>query len=140
LQQAARVFSKNSKLKFVYGDIFSGLLNDLKFDAIVFAASIQYFPDLSEILNVSINQLYTRGEIHITDTPIYKPAGLGEAKERTSVYYNSLGFPEMTKHYFHHCITELSAFHPKILHNPFSIKTRFLPKNHPFYWICIQKK
>lgn len=140
LQQAARVFNKNSKLKFVYGDIFSGLLNDLKFDAIVFAASIQYFPVLTEILNVSLNQLYPRGEIHITDSPIYKPAEVDAARERTRDYYNSLDFPEMTNHYFHHSITEFAAFQYKILHNPYSIKNRFLPKKQPFYWICIEKK
>ena len=52
LQQAARVFNQGSKLKFVYGNILSGILNDLTFDVIVFAASIQYFQSLPEILNV----------------------------------------------------------------------------------------
>jgi ubiquinone/menaquinone biosynthesis C-methylase UbiE len=44
IQQAARVFNGCQKIKFVYGDLRSGILYGRQFDIIVFAASIQYFP------------------------------------------------------------------------------------------------
>src|SRR6185437_11173827 len=44
LQQAARVFNNDPNLRFIHGDIRSGILEDRTFDVIVFAASLQYFP------------------------------------------------------------------------------------------------
>jgi len=139
LQQAARVFNTNSKLKFIYGDIRSGIINDLKFDVIVFAASIQYFPNLKEILDVSFSQLYTGGEIHITDTHFYKPGEVDAAIGRTKSYFTKIGFPEMCRYYYHHCITELDSYQYKILRNPFSIRNKFFGRN-PFFWISMKKK
>ncbi|MBS1597813.1 MAG: class I SAM-dependent methyltransferase [Bacteroidetes bacterium] len=139
LQQAARVFNTNSKLKFIYGDIRSGLINDLKFDVIIFAASIQYFPCLQEILDVSLSQLYSGGEIHIIDSHFYKPEEQDAASVRTKSYFGSMGFPEMSAYYYHHCITELDAYPYKVLRNPTSIKNKFFGRN-PFYWISFEKK
>ena len=139
LQQAARVFSNHSKLRFVCGDIRSAVLKDLKFNTIVFAASIQYFPDLQEILAVAFNQLYSGGEIHIIDSRFYKPAEVDAAAKRTIAYYLSLGFPEMANHYFHHCMTGLGGFSYKFLRNPDSLKLRLFGNKNPFYWICIKK-
>lgn len=139
LQQAARVFNTNSKLKFIYGDIRSGIINDLKFDIIVFAASIQYFPCVSEILNACLAQLYTGGEIHILDTHFYEPEEVPNAIERTKSYFDNMGFPEMSAYYYHHCITELESYPHKILRNPLSLKNKVFGRN-PFYWISIGKK
>ena len=55
LTQARKVFAKVTNLKFSEGDIRSGILGDEKFDLIVFAASIQYFESLKEILKVAIS-------------------------------------------------------------------------------------
>ena len=46
LQQAARVFSDISNIKFVYGDSSAVLSGNNKYDIIIFAASIQYFSSL----------------------------------------------------------------------------------------------
>src|SRR5882724_10097085 len=134
LQQAARVFNTNSKLKFIYGDIRSGIINDLKFDVIVFAASIQYFPNLKELLDVSLSQLYTGGEIQITDTHFYKQEEVDAAVGRSKSYFTKIGFPEMSRYYYHHCITELDSYPHKILRNPYSIRNKFFGRN-PFFWI-----
>jgi len=139
LQQAARVFNTNSKLKFIYGDIRSGIISDLKFDAIVFAASIQYFPCMKEILNAAQAHLFHDGEIHITDTHLYKPGDVNDAVNRSKSYFNSVGFPEMSGYYYHHSITELDSYPCKILRNPTSVRNKLFAKN-PFYWICIGKK
>ena len=139
LQQAVRVFTRKSKLKFIYGDIRSGMLNELKFDMIVFAASIQYFPSLTEIINVSLPRLKSEGEIHILDSPLYKASQLTAAKERSRVYYASLGMPEMARFYFHHPVSALSAFQHKVLSNPYSIRNRLFGKN-PFPWIVVKNQ
>jgi ubiquinone/menaquinone biosynthesis C-methylase UbiE len=140
LHQAARVFNRNSKLKFVYGDIRSDLLKDLKFDAIIFAASIQYFPDLKDIIQAALHQLNPGGEIHITDSHLYKSTQVDAAAKRTNDYYLSLGFPQMTHYYFHHCLDGLADFKYQIMRNPHSVKSRLFGNKNPFYWICIKNE
>ncbi len=140
LLQGARVFNSNSKLKFIYGDIRSGIVSDLKFDIIVFAASLQYFSGLKEILGLSLAHLYPDGEIHIIDSPFYKPKTVEAAINRTKSYYDQLGFPGMVQYYHHHCITDLQPYRFKILRNPFSIKNKLSGNNNPFPWICIKNK
>jgi SAM-dependent methyltransferase len=139
LQQAARVFNQGSKLKFVYGNILSGILNDLTFDVIVFAASIQYFHSLPELLNVSLGQLYRGGEIHILDSPFYKKEEITAAMQRSRAYYARLGFPVLADYYFHHSIGEMQPFNHKLLFDPSSIKNKLFGHKHPFPWICIKK-
>jgi SAM-dependent methyltransferase len=139
LQQASRVFNTNSKLKFIYGDIRTGIINDMQFDVIVFAASIQYFSSVSGILNACLQYLYQNGEIHIIDSPFYRKKEVEAARNRTKEYYSGLGFPGMTDYYYHHCITELDLYDHRLLRNPFSIRHKFFGNNHPFPWICIKK-
>lgn len=138
LQQAARVFNHQHNLKFVYCDVRSGILNDLKFDVIIFASSIQYFDSLETILSTMLLQLKPGGEIHITDTHLYKSGEVENARERTNDYYTFLGVPEMSDYYFHHCIDDLQGFNHRILYNPSSIKNKLFNKNNSFEWICIK--
>jgi len=70
LRQAARVFRGQSNLKFMCGDFYSDIMTGLTFDTIVFAASVQYFPSLNEVLGACLLRLKEKGEIHILDTPI----------------------------------------------------------------------
>ncbi|HVU54300.1 MAG TPA: class I SAM-dependent methyltransferase [Puia sp.] len=70
LQQAARVFRHQPNLKFMCGDFYSGIIQGLTFDAIIFSASIQYFPSLRDVLTAALMQLAPKGEIHILDTPL----------------------------------------------------------------------
>lgn len=139
LQQAVRVFAKKSRLKFIYGDIRSGMLNEIKFDVIVFAASIQYFPSLTEIMDATVSRLKPDGEIHILDTPLYKPSQVAAAHERSQAYYRGLGIPETGDHYFHHSIHALSPFQYKMLCNPNSLLNRLFGKN-PFPWIVVKNQ
>lgn len=139
LQQAARVFSDNAHLSFIYGDIASGILQDRLFDVIVFAASIQYFPCLSETLSNCLEHLKPGGEIHLIDSPLYDTRNIEAAKERSFEYYDSLGFPEMTDYYFHHDISCLQEFPHKILQNPNSILNKLWGTKDCFYWICLKK-
>jgi len=140
LQQAARVFSNISNIKFVYGDSSTILKGNNEYDIIIFAASIQYFSNLSEILKIALSHLSEGGEIHIVDSHFYTIKNLAAAKKATVDYYNELGFPEMAYHYFHHSIESLHSFPRRFLYNPASFTHRLFLGKHPFPWVCIKKQ
>lgn len=138
LKQASEVFDKPN-LRFVYGDIQdSSIPGD--FDIVVFAASIQYFPSLKEIVTSSFSLLNNEGEIHILDTPFYKKNEAVNAIARTKSYYTSAGIPEMAGYYFHHQVTDLENFKYSILSSGKGLFNKFLRINDPFPWIRIIKK
>lgn len=139
LQQAMRVFDKQPNLQFVLCDIRSDVLKNAQFDIIVFAASIQYFPSVPEIVGSALQLLKQNGEIHILDSPFYSPGEAERAKQRTLDYYKKMGFPEMSRHYFHHSIADLDLFNYRILFKP-ALFARFFPgPKNMFTWTCIKK-
>ncbi len=140
LQQAARVFSHIPNLHFIYGDIRSGLFGEMEFDCIVFAACIQYFPSLPEIIPQALSLLKWGGEIHILDSPFYKKAEIPAARQRTADYYKKAGLPEMTPHYFHHSREDLAIIDHELLYDPSSLQHFFSKKKNPFPWICIKRR
>jgi len=82
LQQAARIFRHQSNLKFMCGDFYSGIIQGLTFDAIIFSGSIQYFPSLANALTAALFQLKDDGEVHILDTSLSRK-DLSEFKYHT---------------------------------------------------------
>ncbi|MFI5187887.1 MAG: class I SAM-dependent methyltransferase [Chitinophagales bacterium] len=137
LDQAKRVFDPIENLEFFNCEIVDESIADEKFDAILFAASIQYFPSITETLTMALQLLNPDGEIHILDTFFYKSSELEMARKRSAEYYESIGFPDMSNHYFHHCIDELKPYHYKLFHNPDLIINRLMKNKNPFHWICI---
>lgn len=136
LEQAAKVFDKEN-LTFVYADLFEKTaLNDEKFDVIVFNSSLQYFENPQELFKIVSRLLNENGEIHIIDSPFYKASEIEKAKERTQNYYLNLGFPEMSKNYFHHDLAGIGKH--TIMYNPFSFLNNF-KKDSPFYWVLIKE-
>ena len=109
LQQAAKVFKELPNLHFIYTDIESGLFEERQFDIIVFAASIQYFSSLNKIIGESMRLLKPNGEIHIIDSHFYSLTELNAAKQRSLLYYQSAGFPELAEWYFHNSLDDLLA-------------------------------
>ena len=140
LKQAINVFGNIPNLSFIYGDIDSGVLINQKFDVIVFAASIQYFPVLTEIISRSLTLLKPVGEIHILDSHFYSLAEADTARQRSLRYYETIGFPEMADWYFHHRLDELNSFNYSILYNPKNLFNKFLKSKYPFYWVRILQK
>jgi len=138
LEQAARVFELNN-LKFICGNIFDNIFEESTFDIITLNSSIQYFDNLNTLIERLFFYLKDKGGIHIIDSPVYNLNELTGAKERTARHYISLGFPEMTKLYYHHVFEELEIFNYNILFKPKSILVRikrFLGMNDsPFPWI-----
>jgi SAM-dependent methyltransferase len=70
LRQAARVFRKQRNLKFIYGEFYSDVLQDLSFDIIVIAATAQHFPSLPQLIRDAITYLRPHGELHLPDSPL----------------------------------------------------------------------
>ena len=136
LNQARSVFKGLPNLHFTAGDIRKGIFAEMKFDIIVFAASVHYFPSLTGILNDAKKLLAMDGEIHILDTTFYTDAEIIPAQQRTMDYYEKLGFPELASSYYHHSIQELNTFKTQIHYNPRSFLYKFLKRN-PFYWVSI---
>ena len=134
LEQADKAFDKEN-LSFAYADLFENTeLYNENFDLIVFNSSLQYFENLKELFKIVSNLLSENGEIHIIDSPFYKNSEVEKAKERTKNYYKNLGFPEMSKNYFHHSLNNLSKH--KIMYNPVSF-LKYFKKDSPFYWVLI---
>ena len=140
LQQATRVFSHIPNLQFLQGDMQSDIVSDGTADIIVFAASIQYFSSLSSVIRHAMKKLRKDGEIHIIDSPIYKPGELDAARKRTMDYYHKMGYAGMSEHYFHHDTTSLDEFNYKMLYQPSTLQFSLSPFKNPFPWICIPKK
>lgn len=137
LEQARKVFAHKKKLHFIEGDIRNIKFNH-KFDIIVFAASIQYFSNFEEIIEGALWLLNEAGEIHILDSYFYKETAIEHATQRSQLYYQSIGHPEMAACYFHHSIDSLRSFNYELLYNPAAFKNKLLGKKDPFPWICIK--
>lgn len=142
LKQASRVF-QNNKLKFCYGDVFKAQLPVNYFDTVTLNASVQYFPNFQVLINRLFQVLKNEGEIHLIDSPIYQVSEVAEAKNRTTNYYKSVGFPEMSEHYFHRTWNELKPFNHQVLYSPTSILNRVKKlvnsSYSPFPWVVIRK-
>jgi ubiquinone/menaquinone biosynthesis C-methylase UbiE len=136
IMQAKRVFQKDH-LEFICGGFEPGMFKDQKFDVILFAASVQYFSSVKNILESAFLCLNKNGEIHIMDTNFYKPNEVANAAKRTEEYYEMLGYPEMAAHYFHHSINDLQPFNYKILFNPKRLINK-ISKKDPFYWVVVK--
>jgi ubiquinone/menaquinone biosynthesis C-methylase UbiE len=136
LNQARRVFSGMPNLYFAEGDLKS-IAFENRFDTVIFAASIQYFPVLDQVIGEALSFLNKTGEIHILDSHFYHFKDLEDAKQRSQLYYRSIGYAEMAAFYFHHSLESLGSFNYKLLFNPFSLKNRVFSKNDPFPWLSI---
>jgi ubiquinone/menaquinone biosynthesis C-methylase UbiE len=142
LKQGRKAFN-SEQIKFLYADIFNSEIPQASFDIITVNAAVQYFPNLKKLIERLLALISERGEIHIIDSPFYKPEEVDAAKKRTFEYYASLNFTEMTNNYFHHSREILSAFNYEILYDSNSIlnkvKKILMMKDSPFPWIKITR-
>ena len=148
LAQGARLFGREN-LRFVYADLPSLVSrNDIPeaspgisfrdtFDLVVLAASVQYFPDLENLIFSLKKCLKPGGEIHILDSPFYKnEIARTAARQRTLEYYTKLGVPEMAAFYHHHLWADVEKLGGVDLNKRLGIK--FLQKIKwlaPFPWV-----
>ena len=142
LAQARRVFGDRKNLCFESWDVFSNLPQP--FDAIVLGASIQYFPELSELISHLRGHLNSGGEIHVLDTPFYQSREIPAARARSRAYYKQMGFPPLADHYFHHDVSEMLALGGAYLYRPSGFrhwwKCKVLRRlDSPFPWFRLRK-
>lgn len=139
LAQARSVFATQENLTYSFGDIRDQSFTDKRYDIILFAASVQYFPSLNDILQCAVSLLKPGGEVHLLDTHFYTAAEVPAARERTRQYYHKMGFPEMSNFYFHHQLSALDGFNYTILFDPRRLINRLLHRKDRFYWVRIRK-
>jgi trans-aconitate methyltransferase len=100
LRQATSLFPECS---FHYGNILEW--KQERFDIILFAASIQYFPDIHTLFHhIRAELLKPSGFILVADSPVYPLEEVSMAATRSSSYYRQRGFPEMRDYYHHHSL------------------------------------
>jgi SAM-dependent methyltransferase len=135
IMQAKRVFDNRANLRFFRGSIAD--IMHRKFDVVLFAASIQYFPSLENTIRDILPVLENKGEIHIIDSPLYKRRETTEASIRSRIYYQCMGMNDMHQFYFHHSKESLKNFHHTYLFDPSTLKNKIVNKHDPFPWVCI---
>jgi ubiquinone/menaquinone biosynthesis C-methylase UbiE len=136
--QAQRVFSEIPNLKFRLAE-FMEMPAVEKYDMVVFAASLQYFPSLAEVARQSFRLLDNEGEIHILDTPFYEQDDVSFASSRSEAHFIKVRVPHMTPFYFHHTWSDLSGYDYRVLWQPRPWKRLFRIRQNPFPWIRITK-
>jgi ubiquinone/menaquinone biosynthesis C-methylase UbiE len=136
LNQAKKVFERSAVI-FKNEDIRSLDSQDGSFDIIVFAASIQYFPLLKNVIEKALALLNPAGEVHILDTHFYNEEELPSARKRTVEYFSSIGFASFSMYYFHHGLESLNKFNLQVLYTP--SRLHFFGRKNPFHWYCVKK-
>ena len=79
-------------------------------------------------------------EVHVLDSPLYRPAELAAARERTREHYGEVGAPEMARAYHHHCWETFAPLHFEVLYRPDAPGRRFERRvlrrpRAPFPWL-----
>ncbi len=140
LSQGSRVFVDQENLNFIYGDILTLPLS-FRFDFIILASSVQYFSDVTHLVETLLEKINPQGEIHVLDSPIYSNATVHDARQRSLEYFQKLQ-GEMATHYFHHSWYMFDPFDYKILNDPQALLNRIAKKltgEITFPWIVIRK-
>lgn len=115
LQQAERNFKKPN-LHFAYCEKPNDVPQEVKVEAIVFNACIQYFEEPQSIIE-ACKKRFPGVKVFILDSPIYSnPKEAQEAAQRSIAYYEKMGFLELAQFYFHHCIEDFQG--PRFLVKP----------------------
>jgi hypothetical protein len=127
LEPVSRLFSHPLDLGFIYDDIRSEIFSDLKFDIVVFLASIQYFPCVRQMVDAVLEQLNPGGEIHVVGTKFY-----------TSRDAIRPGSPGTAGYGFRHGLHEFYPYPHRLLYNPLSVRNKLFRNTDPFPWVCIK--
>ena len=123
LKQAAAVFQRPN-LSFAYGNVMADIFKPGSLHIIAINSCLQYFEDAVGTLNYLKTLLHPEGRIFIIDSPFYDADKVEGARQRSEEYYQKLGFPEMSAHYFHHPKSVLEPFRAEVVYDPNSIRNR----------------
>ncbi len=130
LEQGTRLFGREN-LRFLYADLVENKGQNLKalgkFQVIVMAASLQYFPNIAVLITCLSRILADRGEIHCIDSHFYPDkTAAAAAKQRTLDYYTGIEVPEMAAFYHHHLWPDIQGLGGENLNS--GIWTKFQQK------------
>jgi len=139
LEQAIDVFQHLPNVSFMLAEPSDLLDTELRFDVIVFAASIQYFSSLANTVNTCMHLLHDDGEIHMADSHFYPVSQIAAARKRSEMYFEAVGFPELSRFYFHHSLDSIADQNFQVLYDPDGLFNRFLRNKNPFHWVRILK-
>lgn len=139
IDQAQRVFFESKNLKFEVAEFGPDVFSGQTYDCIVFAASVQYFANLSALLKTAFGLLNDGGEIHILDSPFYKEADLERSQKNSEHHFDYLGVPDMKHFYFRHTLAQLQSFLHTTLYQPNPIFLKLGWQTRPFPWIRLRK-
>lgn len=137
LEQAARCFP-GELLRFICCDDWN-LLPEAAFDLITFNASIQYFELTPTFWNSLYRLLKPGGEIHILDSPFYKPEELNAARKRSEDYFRHMQQPDAQTYYYHSLFQQLPES-TRILYRPNKWLRKIWWNRSPFCWIVVRKE
>jgi SAM-dependent methyltransferase len=135
--QAEKLFGNRPNLFFKLTNL-EDMNSAERFDIIVFAASVQYFPSLSDVMAKASQHLKQQGEIHILDSLFYYLPELEAARKRSTLYYQSIGHPDMQHFYFHHSVHSFNGFQYVYLYNPARFLNKVFHKKDLFPWLCLK--
>lgn len=142
LEQGARLAATSglTNVRFVFADFLKNTIPEKKFDLVVLAASVQYFPDFAELCKAVQRVLKPDGSLHILDSPFYQtPEQRQTARANTQAYYTGIGVPEMANWYHHHLWQDVEKLGGKNLNSGMRARilqqVRWLP---PFPWVIFE--
>jgi SAM-dependent methyltransferase len=144
LGQARRVFGGRPNLRFAAGDISDGALPVERPDLVIMASVIQYLPAPADLVAALLHVVAPGGEVHVLDSPIYRPADVAAARQRTGQHYARLGVEEMAERYHHHAWDEFGSLVYDVLYRPderirrLERRLRRRPRS-PFPWIRFRR-
>lgn len=142
LDQARRVFAE-LPVTWVEGDPWNASLPRGSFDTILFAASLQYFPDLSALFARCRDLGLGGGGIIIVDTPFYADElDATAACERSIAHYASIGVPDMAGSYHHHTrrsLIEAASDARVVITPPRGMLARLIFGSYPFPIVRIRQ-
>lgn len=138
LQQAARVFPLPN-LDFVLGDIFQEIFPRESFDVVLLFDSIQYFPNISQLLERCKEYLKEGGEIHILESPLLLDKEQETAAQSAKAHYEQLGIPRMADHHFFHTKSDIQPFDHQYLYRPGGLGGLFGRKDSEHPWLKMVK-
>ncbi len=115
LQQAERNFKK-SNLQFAYCINPTDVPEEIKVEAIVFNACIQYIEEPQSFIE-ACKKRFPGVRVFILDSPIYSnPKEAQGARERSKAYYEKMGFPQLSEFYYHHFWAKFKDY--KLIYSP----------------------
>lgn len=137
LQQAARVF-KMSNLQFYYADIFDEVLEASSYDIIILNNTIQFFPNLTTLINRCEHFYKEDGEIHILDSPLFSAKQIPSISQKDAYYLRDLKCEEFSKYKHYHTKVDLELFRHEYLYKPGLLNATFGSSGLDHPWIRIK--